>query len=595
MEFESEVYEVNSDGSYRATVEQEIEILKEQARADYGTRRIYYNASAESFKLVKAATLRGDQELAVDSNYIEDKPLASAGAGFDRLNQVLIAYPDVNTGSKTVLKYSKAVREVPFPGFFSKMFRFESNIQTRARTVSIHSELPLFVESHDPSNALQVAQSTDGGKYTVEIKLKKPLFETVVDEDSPSIVSSDKTWIVVSSTRSQVEMVKTAIPKIESVLNSQLPASYRKIVFEAAKQKATVDKINTVTSALAETIRYMGDWRTISGGFIPRPLEVVAQTRFGDCKDFSAATAAILRKLGFRAEIAWVERGSEPNAFPDLPYSEAFNHAIVRVKADGKTLWIDPTNLQSFAQGIFPDIIGRKALVLDASQDRLTDAIPAGRPNESIYKVDFTLAFDKSGKASLTEKFSNIGRMAISMTASELRYSKQTIDRILATSGVVEAHIIEAKVDAYELKSRIVRDLSFGVKLKTKNSSSKTSAGLGYPLPVPGYVAAMYNLRTSDRDSDFFLAQPMTYDSRYSLRNIHVVGGQYRGCKIKSSWMNISRSFRALPDGLEVVDTYQILSERIRNHDIRGVAFREFQTKLQECFDRIQIIFTPLH
>ena len=42
------------------------------------------------------------------------------------------------------------------------------------------------------------------------------------------------------------------------------------------------------------------DRRSISGNVFPRDLNEVAKTQYGDCKDFSFVTGAILKKLGYK-------------------------------------------------------------------------------------------------------------------------------------------------------------------------------------------------------------------------------------------------------------------------------------------------------
>lgn len=591
--FENDDFEVDADGGFRETVEQEIEVLRESARRDQGARRIYFNASAGSFKLLKAEVLNDGKRTEVDPASVENKPLASRGSGFDQLNQVLIAFPEIKSGSRTYLKYSKQVKEVPFKGFFSARIGFDNGMLTRARRIRFVSELPLFVETHDLSKSLHLIESRQGDKYSIEISLTQPIHEAVVDEEDPSFLSSEKTWFVVSSLKSHAEMIKTVVGKYEEILDSPLPEQFERIRLAAAGLKTSVEKINFVTSSLAESVRYMGDWRTVSGGFVPRGLETVARTRFGDCKDFASVTAAILRKLGIQAQVAWVERSAQPSALPKLPLSEAFNHAIVRAEVDGKVYWVDPTNLQSFAQGIFPDIIGRQALVLASGQRDLIEAIPAARPEDSRYGEKFSLESDKRGDAIFDFEMTDAGRMAISMTGASLEYSKESIDHILLTSMVTLSHVKNFKVGSYELTSRVVRDLRFSLKVKTRNSFARTSAGLGYLLPPPEYVGALINLETPTRVSAYFMTQPFSFERVYELKKIRVIGHQYRGCDIRSPWMNISRVFTHVASGLRVSEKFQILTPRIANAELKSAAFGGFQAKLQECFDRIQIIFLP--
>ena len=53
-----------------------------------------------------------------DKKFIEDKPLASVGYGFDQTHQILLAFPKVEVGAKIYLKYTKATLKAPLDNFF---------------------------------------------------------------------------------------------------------------------------------------------------------------------------------------------------------------------------------------------------------------------------------------------------------------------------------------------------------------------------------------------------------------------------------------------------------------------------------------------
>lgn len=79
------------------------------------------------------------------------------------------------------------------------------------------------------------------------------------------------------------------------------------------------------------------------GGYRPRPLETIWRTRYGDCKDASVTLTAVLRALDLTADCALVNTavGDDlPNAPPNVT---AFDHCIVRVRIDGRSVWLDPT------------------------------------------------------------------------------------------------------------------------------------------------------------------------------------------------------------------------------------------------------------
>lgn len=79
------------------------------------------------------------------------------------------------------------------------------------------------------------------------------------------------------------------------------------------------------------------------GGFRPRPVETIWDTRYGDCKDASRLLVALLRRMGVEAVPALVNTRLGPGLAEEPPVATAFDHCIVRATVDGEAWWIDPT------------------------------------------------------------------------------------------------------------------------------------------------------------------------------------------------------------------------------------------------------------
>jgi len=101
----------------------------------------------------------------------------------------------------------------------------------------------------------------------------------------------------------------------------------------------------TVQAALdfvQNDIRYLGIEFGPSSYHPTEPVTVL-QRRFGDCKDKAFLFCTLLQGLGYEATPALVSTGFG-QSLPDLlPAPHDFDHVIVRVVADGKTFWVDPT------------------------------------------------------------------------------------------------------------------------------------------------------------------------------------------------------------------------------------------------------------
>ncbi len=79
------------------------------------------------------------------------------------------------------------------------------------------------------------------------------------------------------------------------------------------------------------------------GGYTPASADATWSRRFGDCKGKSVLLAALLRELGIDADVMFVSTVIGDGMNEQLPLIEAFNHAIVRIRIDGKTYWLDGT------------------------------------------------------------------------------------------------------------------------------------------------------------------------------------------------------------------------------------------------------------
>jgi transglutaminase-like putative cysteine protease len=132
-----------------------------------------------------------------------------------------------------------------------------------------------------------------------------------------------------------------------------------------AALRAVQDKIRYVSVSFAENTH--------------RPAQpgIVLSRGYGDCKDKSLLLVAILRALGFEANVALVSSRSGRALLSTLPTLVAFDHAIVAVQLDGYRYWLDPTRL--YQRGSLAEVAPRGfhyALLLDGNATELTLTIP---------------------------------------------------------------------------------------------------------------------------------------------------------------------------------------------------------------------------
>jgi hypothetical protein len=283
-EYDNYDISINDDGTSRTVRKSLLVIKNEEGRSTYGTTTFKYTPTTTSISELHAYTQNGTQTFVVPAELIEDKPFASSAEGFDETHQISIAYPHVGIGSKLFLSFVRDEKAVPIPNLFTDEYSFGQDYTERASEVRFSSSRPLFIEINDPLKVLESLPTKVGDRFFYTIKLLKPIYAKVVDEEDESLNRRDETWAVVSTAREWESLARPVAKFYEDVINSELPISYRNIFLRAAAKKDPIDQINTVTSLLQDEVRYMGDWRTLQGGHVPRTLSTIASTRFGDCK-----------------------------------------------------------------------------------------------------------------------------------------------------------------------------------------------------------------------------------------------------------------------------------------------------------------------
>jgi transglutaminase-like putative cysteine protease len=587
VNFERNDYQVRKNGSYKVLVERQIEILKDKARVDLGLMRLNYDAHNSSLKVLEAKTINGERSVPVLKKHIETKPLASSGPGFDVTNQVTIAFPDVSVGSKLYVKYEREVKSPFVPNTFwvHETYGWKEWIQDLR--VTLQSEVPLFAQSHDPEKILTIEKSVDGKR--IAMRMKKPIFKMVVEEDNVSPDPNVLPWFAVSTMKDWTQVPPSTVQAYEQAIHSALPARFLPILERARTVANETDQINTVTSMLADQVRYVGDWVPTKGAFHPRKLETIAQTGFGDCKDFSVSTAAILEKLGYEVHGAWISRGRELVFSPlELPTLD-FNHAIVYAKKGDREFWIDPTNFTSFAQGIFPDIADRRVLVLDPKKPELKRTPPL-QATQSGLEVSTALKFrpdsliDGSGEVKLQ------GTAMLSVTGWQMTYSKQQMDYMLISWLTNVGKILSWKFDDYSLNSRVVSDFKTPYSYQEQWRPIQTSAGTGYLIPAPP-DSNYFQFKRDQRVSGIQLPDPIRWRRSFTFSGKSSLLKSPIECSDKSEWIDFSRRIQKTAAGVEFSEEIVLKKSVIPASAIQTKEFGRLHDSLTSCLQQAVIVF----
>lgn len=589
--------DVKQDGTAIESNDTTIQMLKEQAKAYLAQYPIQYNPEMTRIKIIEAKTIVNGQEYPVDLSKIQDKPVSSKMHAFDQKNQMIIPFPHLEIGATIHFKYENITTKSIPANTYMTAFVFKDNYYVTPNTITIRSELPLYTQANDPDHFFSIKHATSKKHNRsisyVEIKQLKPFIKGLINEEHNNLNPKHIPIISVSSLKHLNDYSQALAAHYVSIKKQPLPALYQEIAKVAQAQKTPTDKINTITSLLAEKITYLSNMQTIKGAIIPQSLEMVAHTRLGDCKDFSMATATILDSMGFTTKIALVQRGEHEMPWPnDLPGPGHFNHAILKVELPEKDLWVDPTNFVSMANHIFPDIAHKKASVLDTKKSSY-ETIPAIRAQDNRVVRNEVLDMRQANKLDLKGTLHLLGNSAYSLTGQRNNASEETlknalIDNLSESYGQVLNHTMTLP----NLHSRIVNDLTFDYTLTTQASNLQTNAGLAQPLTFKAVDKFIHKTETV---SDIYLGAPFIIEKYCTLKNISVIGNHSLDCHIESPWVNISRTVKYGKEGVIVHQKIETKKSWIEGVDLESKAYKQLDFDIRQHFNNgTAIIFEPI-
>lgn len=541
-------------------------ILNEDGRS-ISSYHITYNGYMTKFKLLEAKTVNGKNVYPIEEANIEDKPLASDLKGFDEKRQILVSFPHAQVGSELHLKYNMIYNEMPIPNYYANVFEFGDNEYQKSANIKIVSDIHLDVKVNDPNNVLDVKQTKDGENEIITIELKKPLYSAITNESKGYIDPKLLTWVSVSSYQSYEAIGQQYVEGYKSKIDvNKLPPLFEKIKETAEKDgKTDVEKINIVTSMLAENVRYMGDWKTIKGKIFPRDLDTIAKLAVADCKEFSISTIAILRSMGYKAYAVIVYRGDAYQPMDDiLPNSSTFNHAIVKVIGkDGREFWIDPTNYVSMADGLFSDIQDRPALVLYDDKAKY-EHIPAIDPKHSYQELTEDVTINEEGIAHFESVLKSNNESAEQFTGILQYISKEEFEDTLINLLTHSTDAFNKKCIIPDLTSRIVKNIEFrcSYDIKVESVFFKTNYGLGHKF-IDNAYNNLKNIRTNQISNAFLIDAQETFKHTTIIHNVNVLSPEKLNLSINTKWFKLDRKLSIVNNGKDLQIVAESTSSKI--------------------------------
>ncbi|MBF0206265.1 MAG: DUF3857 domain-containing protein [Oligoflexia bacterium] len=608
LEMKTDVtYNVRADGTYDVLYKISYKILKEAVITNFTPYRDTYSPESTVFQMIEAKTITSGGLLTVvnlsDPSEYSDTTVAGSSVGhYDQHHEIQIKLPNVLVGTTITIIWKETITKPNFPEVYANSFLFDCGLRSICeKKITINSEKNLFYDINNPDNVLNVREATP---RSLIIETRQPLLDKFILSEPTEKISIDNR-LIPSLTVSTIPANRWDILAIierdgyEHVLAQPLPGAFDTIRAEV-QSLGQIDlerKINEVVDRLSKVLNYLSDNRTIGGRLVPQALSLVAGQQIGDCKDYATVTTAILRSLGINASVALVWASSQYQAPPNtnLP-RHRFNHAIVRVlSADQqRILWVDPTNKMGYAQGVFPTIADRDALVLDPQNPGLAQIPKIDAQRTGMTVID-TIVPVSEDMASHRLEISLTGAEAIPLTSSQNSVHKNQIAESILSYVINLGNVSNFSFVDFDLRSRIVEDLKFTFTFTEQREILEPTTTENYVYHCMSDKLEVDSLSLlkedfSDRVGDFYINEhPSTKNFITVIKKSgHFdfsgnIGNRFDR-EVDSEWVKVTRS--VVENENEIIKTNTIVYKTgmIPNADLHSERFIRLQQALRKNF-----------
>lgn len=403
---------VEPDHHWKSVEYYSIRINDLSAARDYGRITISYNHYYSDLSLEFANVLTPDGKIkSVNADAIQERAAGSQDFYEDR-SALVFSLPEIAPGSILEFQTLRSSKRLAFPDVFSwssGSYWYQPTVGGNGARIDpvMHSRMSLdtpagmklFVHSsgqqkphyHEEKHQQRKTQTWTWQQLPkIYVEPFMPSYDSIM---SRVIVSTSRNWQDVDAWTWRLVANKLRHSKqLAEIAHSLVKA-------DAGRE----EKIKAVYGFMQENIRYVFA-HLGRGGYEPHSPQETLQQRYGDCKDQTVLTIALLRELGIDAYPALVVTPRNGRPPMDL-VSLYFDHMIVWIPAsDDSTTssteaadtveWLDTTADRALYPGISNYLVNQSVLISNGKGGRLTTL------NEQIVAnkvaIDLDYVFDST-------------------------------------------------------------------------------------------------------------------------------------------------------------------------------------------------------
>ncbi|MDM5176226.1 DUF3857 and transglutaminase domain-containing protein [Massilia sp. DJPM01] len=362
---------VDTDGSYRLTVDNVKTIVLQRALQAHSQYYISYNTSLDEISEVEAYTVKADgRRIPVPPEQVKDQQEPASGDApmFQDTRLKIVVFSDVAVGDKVAVHYVLRRKTALFPGHFEDL---SSSQFYSSKQFHLIYDMPASMLLYaDATGFVPVPASSAPGRQVYQWQyVNGP--NRRIESESVSYLDYGKR-LAVSTFPNYAAFARAyhARAQVQAAASPAIGALAREVT-------AGLDTPRAQALALSEwvrrNIRYVAVY-TGAGGVVPHAAATVLGNRYGDCKDHAILLEALLAAAGIDSSAALINSG---NAYrlPDAPTLGIFNHVITYIPA--LDLYLDSTSDAVAAGYLPPAALGKPVLLAKTGKLAQTPSMQA--------------------------------------------------------------------------------------------------------------------------------------------------------------------------------------------------------------------------
>jgi transglutaminase-like putative cysteine protease len=454
-----------------------------------------YNSSFRQAHNIEAFTRIGKKEYPVKT--FTTKTNESRNIFFDDSKEISFSFPNAQVGATSILNYATTMPNVYLlPDIYFDSYLPIDDIKV---TVTVDKDIDLkYIPMHlDASIIFTKEETRKKNIYTWTAKHREKYTSENFESDAanrdyftPHILlyvanfeGKEKRETVLGTTK---DLYKWCYGNVSPVLAKENSNNiYLKNIADSLTKTSTTPeaKLEAIYTWVQSKIYYVAFEDSLAG-FIPRQPSLVAQRKYGDCKDMACLLQQLLTHAGITAYPTWIGTRDIMYDVNKVPLAQAFNHMITAAELNGKIFYLDPTN--NFLPYRYPSysIQGKQALMLVDKDNYKLEVVPTMLVSDNTEMDSMNIKIENNnivGKLHVV----NIGYPALqsryytnSITAKDIsedlsQYLRRASAKCFITNATVlndkdktKPHIFDADIKLEEYINTINNNLYVNMNFK---------------------------------------------------------------------------------------------------------------------------------